>query len=279
MQIHELTQPRKPKLDEGDIFSTVGDAIKTGGATIGWSDQAKQARQSAEQERLNTRATKALGKLEKMLPSPEPVPTLDQALSKLKSNPTAQQWINGVVAKWPTTAKQLASLNEAPEYTTPGGIVVPGGAKTAQVPPTQQASQAYTDGFRQWVDGQLKTTKLAELEADSDVASRLDPLLKQIVAAKDNDAEQQKLVRDFFTLAVAANHVVQAKNSKNQNKAQAGATFGQPMGNAQQAAVTGLSAADFYLLNQQAHKAGGSAPTSTGNDWMDGLVQRIWNGR
>jgi hypothetical protein len=333
MQIHELTQPRKRKLDEAGFFNTVSDAIKTGGATLGSSDQAKQARRSADQERLNQRATKALGKLEKMLPPPEPVPTLDQAISKLKSNPSAQQWINGVVAKWPAEAQRLAQstrtiqdIKEGPlsdrarqrsltnkTTTTPATPATPnpfastvnnlstptntglkpdpttktstgGTATTTSAGQIHVASPAnmnmYLDQFRNWINSQLKTIDLDTLESDPKVKSILEPLLQKIVAAKDNPQAQQKLVHDFFSYAVAANHVVQAKKSQNQNRGQGNTTPGQPLDATQQAAVTGLSVADLYLLNKQAHAAGEPAPTtSTGNKWMDSLVQRIWKGQ
>jgi len=331
MQIHELTQPRKSQLDEIFGIDTVGDAIKSGGATLMPTASGQQARRSAEQGRINQQAAKAVAKLEKRLPPPEPVPTLDQALTKLKSNPAAQQWINSVVAKWPAIAQRLATITtttatttakatptttpstvtlggkkldpknpndaqvlaavnkqgikEAPEYTTPGGIVVPGGAKTAQAPAPQQANQTYANGVRQWINSALKTTSLEKLETDAEVKSKLEPLLTQIVAAKDNQTRQQELVRDFFTLAVAANHVVQAKQQDPldpayQGRAGSRSNLGQPMDDDQEPVDTGLSVANLYNLNQAARASGEPAPRfSTGNKWMDRLVQQIWNGR
>ena len=338
MQIHELTQPKKTTLDEAGIFSTVGDAITSGGATLMTTAGGRQARRDAEQGRINTQAARAVAKLEKNLPKAEPVPTLDQALTKLKANPAAQQWINSVVAKWPAAAQQLSQYTRTPQNikegplsdrarqrsltnkttttpttttTTPNPFAstvnnlststntglkpdpttnssTGGATTTSATGQTHVASSAnpnmYPDQFRKWVNSQLKTTSLEKLETDAEVKSKLEPLLTQIVAAKDTP-KQQELVRDFFTLAVAANHVVQAKQKDPldpayQGRAGSRSNLGQSMDDTQEPVDTGLSTTNLYFLNQAVHKAGGPAPTkSTGNKWMDNLVQQIWNGR
>jgi hypothetical protein len=301
MQIHELTQPRKPKLDEIFGIDTVGDAIKSGGATLMPTTQGQQARRSAEQGRINQQAAKAVAKLEKRLPPPEPVPTLDQALTKLKANPAAKQWIDSVVAKWPAIADRLKKETTTPtpavtEDATTNPVVKPTPAlntrptsrfkKTPTPAPAPATSdQVYANGVRQWINSALKTTSLAELEKDAEVKSKLEPLLTQIVAAKDDSTKQQELVREFFTLAVAANHVIQAKQKDPldpayQGRAGSRSNLGQPMDDDQEPVDTGLSVANLYNLKQAARASGEPAPRfSTGNKWMDRLVQQIWNGR
>lgn len=274
MQIHELTQPRKPQLAEAGILNYFS--------------------RDAEQGRINQRAAKAVAKLEKNLPKAEPVPTLDQAMAKLKANPAAQQWINSVVAKWPAIAERLADTTPTPtpavtEDDTPNPVVNP--TPTLNTRPTSRfkktpapapvgatGDQVYATKVRQWINSALKTTSLDELEKDAEVKSKLEPLLTQIVAAKDNPTKQQELVRNFFTLAVAANHVVQAKQKDPLDPAYQGrnnAPTGQPLSNTQKPVDTGLGATELLLLSRAAQKAGGPAPGSTGNEFYDSLIQQI----
>jgi hypothetical protein len=186
--------------------------------------------------------------------------------------------------KNPNDAQVLAAMakqgiKEAPEYTTPGGIVIPGGSKTDQTPAVSpNADQAYAAGFRQWVNSQLRTTRLDTLESDPELKAKLEPLLRQIVAARDNPQAQQKLVHDFFSYAVAANHVVQAKNpGQNQNNKSNLATGSQIAGN-QKVFDTGLNKGQLLNLYQLAQAAGGPAPRSTGNDFYDSLIAQIRGG-
>jgi hypothetical protein len=105
MQIHELTQPKKTKLDEIEVFGSDGLAAKLGDVwkTRGKSLISRDAEMAAEKERYAAQAAKYAGQLQQEL---KPV-TVDQALAKLKTNPGAQQWIDGVVAKWPAAAKTI----------------------------------------------------------------------------------------------------------------------------------------------------------------------------
>ena len=359
MQIHELTQPRKPRLDEinmvgpGGLASEIGSAIRNPKQALGFTKDGKfspgLAQQQADQSEYARTATKAAGKIQSQLTPP----TLDSALAKLKANAGAQQWINNIVANWPaeagaiigdiqakfpskpstpptatpTTAtatktaapatatktatatpaaqsvtlggkkldpknpndaQVLAAINkqgikEAPEYTTPGGIVVPGGAKTAaqtNTQPntqtnTQTNTQAYADKFRSWVNRQLKTTNLATLENNPEVKAKLESLLQKIVAAKDDvDGVQSKLVHDFFSIAVAANHVVQASNPQ----AQSNTPINRPATTSQGNVDTGLTDTQVYFLRLAAGKAGGPAPRPTGNEFYDSLIQQIRGG-
>ena len=331
MQIHELTQPKKSKLDEVEMFgpgglaSEIGSAWRNKGTVYNPKDMVKsllptksgaearqrlsQAQADADQREYARTATTAAGKLHAQLkPSPGGGPTLDQAMAKLKANAGAQQWIDSVVDKWPAVAKELATatetpatpaaesvtlggkkldpknpnnaqvlaamnkqgIKEAPEYTTPGGIVVPGGAKTAG----RTDTQAYADKFRSWVNSQLKTTNLEKLEADPGLKSKLEPLLQQIIAAKDNPQAQQKLVHAFFSYAVAANHVVQASNPQ----AQSNTPTNRPATTSQEKVDTGLTDNQLYFLRLAAGKAGGPAPRPTGNEFYDSLIQQIRGG-
>jgi hypothetical protein len=91
MQIHELTQPKKNKLDEFDVVGP--DSVFS-----------KILRPNA-QNRYNSSAAKSMAALQKA--GKLDLPTLDSALAKLKANPAAKQWIDTIVAKWPEVAKTL----------------------------------------------------------------------------------------------------------------------------------------------------------------------------
>lgn len=109
MQIHELTQPKKSKLDEVDfvgpdsVFAQAKSAIQTRGKSLYDPQVAKDAQQARYQTDIaNSLAQGKAAGLDKK-------PTLNSALIKLKANPAAKQYVAGIVAKWPEEAKILAS--------------------------------------------------------------------------------------------------------------------------------------------------------------------------
>jgi len=352
MQIHELTQPRKSQLDEIDMFgpgglaSEIGSAIRNPKQALGFTKDGKfspgLAQQQADQSEYARRAAKAAGKIQSQLKPP----TLDQSLDKLKANPGAQQWINGITAQWPAAAEQLgagsgaigqmanqlgatnASSSGGQTQSTPSGVMHTASATNLNQPPAPKSSNApvslggkkldpnnpsdaqvlaaiakkgikeavtppasnqdYAAGFRRWVDSQLKTTKLATLESDPEVKAKLEPLLQQIVAAKGNESVQQKLVHTFFSYAVAANHVIQAKTQGQspeqrqplgQQQFQSNVASGQEIAPNQQAVDTGLNQGQLLTLSQKANAAGGPRPKSTGNPFYDSLIAQIRGGR
>jgi hypothetical protein len=335
MQIHELTQPRKSKLDEIEMFgpgglaSEIGSAIRNPAQALGFTKDGKfkpgLAQKQADQSEYARRAAKAAGKIQAQMPEP---PTLDQAVAKLKANPGAQQWIDGVAAAWPAEAKKLAqstrtvqdikegplsdrakqrSLNNNtakttatttapnPFASTVSNLATPtntgltpdptaktssgGNLATTATGQTHVASPVntnlYADQFCAWVDSQLKTTSLEKLETDPKVKAILEPLLQQIVAARNNPLAQQKLVHDFFSYAVAANHVVQAKNPGQNQTNKSNLATGSPITGNQNAVNTGLNRVQLLTLKQMARDAGGPAPRTTGNDFFDSLIAQI----
>jgi len=289
MQIHEISQPRKSKLNEVDwvgpdsVFSQAKSAWKTGGKSL-WDPAVDR---EAQQARYQDYAAKAIAQGQEK--GYLKVPTLADSIAKLKSNPVAQQWINGVVAQWPAVKAQLRKdmakqgIKEAPEYTTPGGIVVPSGAKTAQAPvapvatsvdTTEQRKQVYTPVFRNWADTQLRTTNIEQLEAsDPDVAKKLKALIDEIVKSHDNEPKQQQLVHDFFSVAVAANHILQAKQRISGKYGLSGVP--RPKPNTPSTPIeTGLTPIQLQTLGQAAVKAGGTTPTSTGNEFWNAVIEQ-----
>jgi hypothetical protein len=118
--VASLTQPKKTRLDEVDwvgpdsVFAQAKSAWKTGGKSL----ISQQADREAQQARYQDYAANAIaqGKEQGL----DQKPTLDSALAKLKTNPVAKQWIDGIVAKWPAVAKTLAPSTSTP--TSTGGV-------------------------------------------------------------------------------------------------------------------------------------------------------------
>jgi hypothetical protein len=193
MQIHEITQQR---VDEG-LWDTVKSAGNKGMALAHYAagDYSKAAnwaqkevqRQGRDVE-SETDPTKAWETKHKEL---EKTPGMTTYITGL-----AQEWLKSPDAKAPTSAttapattapasepvfiggkrldpknpndaKVLAAIQkqgikEAPEYTTPGGIVVPAGSKSAKVAPTvattttaSPPSTDYAEKFKKWSDEKL----------------------------------------------------------------------------------------------------------------------------
>lgn len=241
MQIHELTQPGKPRVDE--VFDTTRTFLKNPKSLL------------SRQGRINAQAAGAAAKLSKQGYTGE-APTLDQALAKFQQNPAAQQWVNSIVAKWPAQAANIAKqisttgpVTEADTIYFPGskkpldpnnpndaqvlaamsqqGLVPSAGLKqravgglrqkrrSAKLAPAvaQTPADQYKSLFRDWVDQELKTIRLDTIEkSDTKLKSRLEGMLNDIVNNQNNLPAQQKLVHDFFSLAVAANHMITARN-------------------------------------------------------------------
>ena len=140
MQIHELTQPQKPRLDEIEMFgpgglaSEIGSAVRNAKTVYNPIDMAKglvpftqsgkdarqrlsQAQADADQNELNRRASGAIAQGKKM--GLDQKPTMAMAKERLRANRVAQEWISGTVAKWPDAVKKFndptptASIDEA----------------------------------------------------------------------------------------------------------------------------------------------------------------------
>ena len=120
----------------------------------------------------------------------------------------------------PNDAQVLAAMSQQ-------GLVSPAGLKQRSVgglrqkrrlaKPAPVASQTPADQykalFRDWVDQELKTIRLDTIEkSDTKLKSRLEEILNNIVNNQGNLPAQQKLVHDFFSLAVAANHMITSQN-------------------------------------------------------------------
>lgn len=103
---------------------------------------------------------------------------------------------------------QKGTVKEAPqEYTTPSGIVVPGGAKTDTAPAT--AGTEYRDSFEKWAAEKLRTNlpRIGTITLDdvkaTDIKDELDRALAQVVATAGDPAKNTVAVNNYLTIAVA----------------------------------------------------------------------------
>ena len=104
--------------------------------------------------------------------------------------------------------QQTAIVREAPaEYTTPSGIVVPGGAKTDTTPAT--ATAGYRDAFVKWAGEKLRTNlpRIGTITLDdvkaTDIRDELDRAQAQVVATAGDPAKNTVAVNNYLTVAVA----------------------------------------------------------------------------
>ena len=120
-----------------------------------------------------------------------------------------------------------SDLEEAPEYTSPGGIVIPSGAKTDRTPPATSATvnpattnkptpTDYAGKFKAWVDKKLAsrvtnttdTVDMNQVRTDiPDLATKLDAALKQ-VALTQNTPQNTVAIQEYLKLALAGTQAV-----------------------------------------------------------------------
>jgi hypothetical protein len=110
-----------------------------------------------------------------------------------------------------------SDLEEAPEYTSPSGIVIPSGAKTDQPVTTNKPAPAdYAGKFKAWVDKKLAsrvtsttdTVDMNQVRADiPDLATKLDAALKQ-VASTQNTPQNTVAIQEYLKLALAGTQAV-----------------------------------------------------------------------
>ena len=152
MQIHELN--KKKKISEG-VFDALVDPVKAAAQTVktgyqqgGIKGAAKAAASptayaQAKQSVTQANAAKAYQGLQKQgYSSASTQVSVDQALSKVQSNPQVQQYIQGLAQQWekskPTQAKDIGAASTL----KPGGKVNPRLSKTPGLKPAQPAAPA-----------------------------------------------------------------------------------------------------------------------------------------
>ena len=107
--------------------------------------------------------------------------------------------------------QQTAMVREAPEeYTTTGGIVVPGGAKSDQKSTTAPDSTAYRSHFENWAAKKILTkepvtrqTITLDAVKSSAIGNDLEQALNQVVATAGDSQKNAEAVKNYLTMAVA----------------------------------------------------------------------------
>ena len=261
MQIHELTQPRK--VNEGLLntakavaqhaigdyagsMATSAKELQSRGRDIdseldpkkSWETKyASLAKDPGIKQYINQLTQEWLKTAATTTPTPTPTTTTSTTATpttttSTTATPPAQPiYLGGkrLDPKNPNDAKVLASIQkqgikESPqEYTSPGGIVVPGGTKTDQAPATPtpttgpgQSSTNYAGKFKAWVDKKLAsrvtntidTVDMNQVRTDiPDLATKLDAALKQ-VALTQNTPQNTVAIQEYLKLALAGTQAV-----------------------------------------------------------------------
>jgi hypothetical protein len=161
-------------------------------------------------------------------------------------------------------------IKEAPEYTTPAGIVVPGGAKTA-VPTATNTSSTYGNQLRDWAAGKLKSTEpstgkpitLDDVEANAGTKQQLTKLLTAINQSTANPAELEKLVKNYLLTAV---HGIQQRSAEIRATA--------PKTTPTTRASGGITNDALYKLGQDVIGRGEKVQNPTGSPTIDRMLQQ-----
>jgi hypothetical protein len=249
----------------------------------------RQAQTDADQDNLNRHAAKAIAKGKQM--GLDQTPTLASSMKKLQANPVAKEWVAGIVANWPQEAKNLdqsgSTIKEAPEYTTPGGIIVPANSKTAPSPATPatpastrsiNAREKYKTAVKDWIDTQLKTIKLDTIVGNETkfpqlkgIGNNLGDLLDTMVAQAGNISAQQETLKQILALVTAANHVIDWERRVGR-----GPTLADPGAGNQtaQPVNTSLTTDQLKTIGALAARSGDPAPKDTGNDFWNSFIQQ-----
>jgi len=305
MQIHELTQPKKPKLDEiqmfgpGGLASEIGSVIRNPRTLLpGAKSQA-----AADQNELNRRAAKAIAQGKKM--GLDQKPTMAMAKERLKANRVAQEWISGTVAKWPDAVKKFndplptASIDEATVSRRRGSkqganqnavLSQLGPAAQAQVaqqypelqpqqPTGSDPKKQLRDNIKSWINQQLKVVSLEAIasaeskgiEGLAGTSQTIKKNLDDMVANAENETAQQTALKNILVLATEANYLIDWERRVGR-----GQTLADPDARTQtrQDMNTGLTTDQLQTLGTMAARSGEPAPKSTGSDYWDSVIQQ-----
>ena len=299
MQIHELTQPQKSKLDEIEMFgpgglaSEIGSVIRNPRTLLpGAKSQA-----AADQNELNRRAAKAIAQGKGKDMRLDRKPSLASGMEKLRANPVAKEWIAGIVANWPQEAKNLglpgSTVKEAltPQDLDPSKLsasaraqLAAAGAPGFQPPPVAPSApppssgDTYKKAVKDWIDTQLKTIKLDTIMLAKDkypqlkgIERRLTLLLDTMLTQAGNVPAQQETLKQILALVTAANHVIEWERrvGRGQTLADPGAsTRATPSMN------TGLTSDQLQTMGTMSARSGEPAPKSTDNAYWDSVIQQ-----
>ena len=248
MQIHEITQPvreglfdafRKPEAVSADAAAKLtakgyGPAYKA--PSDKWEDKyARVLQDPGVKQYVKGLAQGWAMQHAQLAKQAPPVATTSPTSVAATPPPTQAVMLGGkrLDPRNPKDAQVLAAmqaqgkLQEAPEeYTTPGGIVVPGGTKTDVAPPVAPAPVAvannYQEKFVEWSDSELASRDPISREPITmddvrakfpDLNQQLNKFLGQIVKTQGTP-QQATAVEEYAKLAVSGIQAI-AQSSRN----------------------------------------------------------------
>jgi len=291
MQIHELTQPKKPRLDEIEMFgpgglaSEIGSVIRNPRTLL----PGAQAQAAADQNELNRRASNTIAKGKQM--GLDQKPTLASSMKKLQANPVAKEWVAGIVANWPQEAKKLGQPGSTIKEATPiqldpkdpaqAKLLAKAGDPRFQPPPATPApneGEKYKTAVKAWIDTQLKTIKLDTIIGQEakhpqlkGIGKNLNDLLDTMFTQAGNVPAQQETLKQILALVTAANHVIDWER-----RVSRGTTLADPeyTSRVAQPVNTGLTSDQLQTLGAMAARSGEPAPKDTGSDYWNSVIQQ-----
>ena len=179
-------------------------------------------------------------------------------------------------------------MNEAPqEYTTPGGIVVPGGTRSDQTPGTPaKAATSQTDGYKQsflkWSDSQLQsrdsrynTITMSDVRKNvPGIQTALDKKLEDVVKARGT-AQSAEAIKAYLEVAIAG---VQARSQELKNTESQGSLAAASRASTQTGTVDQSLAqkgVNVNALKSFADTLKSKQARTTGNPEIDAMLNRM----
>jgi len=314
MQIHELTQPRKSKLDEIEMFgpgglaSEIGAAFRNPKQALGFTKDGKfspgLAQQQADQNELNRRASKAIAQGQKM--NLDQKPTMATAKERLKANSIAQKWISDTVAKWPKAVEKFnatpVSIDEATVSRRRGSkqganqnavLSQLGPAAQAQVaqqypelqpapgPVASDPKKKLRDNIKSWINQQLKVVSLEAIASAEN--NGLEGLAGTSQTLKKNLDDMVANAGDATAQQTALKNILVLATEANylidwERRVLRGHTLADPditpNDQEKQPTNTGLTTDQLKTLGALAARSGDPAPKSTGSNFWNSFIQQ-----
>jgi hypothetical protein len=194
------------------------DALKSAGVKFPQSESKQRSKSNTSNKNPNWRqdALKSVGAAFDPPPAPRPAP------GQMPASVAASKQGKLMLRAYGKPRGGIQDIDEAPrEYTTPDGIVVPGGVKT-----DQQADEIIDDKFLDWSDQQLASVIPGTRQEINMDMVRKDPELSQSVkAAQDKvskDPSNIQAVEDYFETAMQAMQQLSARLKQSARPARGG---------------------------------------------------------
>ena len=221
---------QKPQPAQADSAATDPnwrqDALKSAGVKFPQSESKQRSKSKIGNKNPNWRqdALKSVGATFDPPPAPRPTP------GQMPASVAASRQGKLMLQAYGKPRGGIQDIDEAPqEYTTPGGIVVPGGVKT-----DQQADKTIDNKFLDWSDQQLASViPGTRQEINMDMVRKDTELSQSVKAAQDKvskDPNNIQAVEDYFETAMQAMQQLSARIKQSARPARGGAQAGGLLG-------------------------------------------------